>query len=84
MAPRLFTLQNLLVRCEQEITPHGKLANQGIGRTHRLLKDPISDIKLSKLNSATIAEFRDRRMHNGVRPAQIDLILIRHPLQMSA
>ena len=82
-APKLFTLRNLLERYEQEITPQKKGAKQELWRISRLLKDPISEIKLAKLNSSMIAEFRDRRMNDGVRAAQIDLILIRHAIKIA-
>ncbi len=81
--PKLLTLRDLLVRYAEEITPYKKGKQQELRRISRLLKDRISDTKLSKLSSATIAEFRDRRMKDGVRAAQIDLILIRHAIKIA-
>ena len=81
--PKLLTLRDLLVRYADEITPQKKGKPQELRRISRLLKDRISDTKLSKLSSATIAEFRDRRMKDGVRAAQIDLILIRHSIKIA-
>ena len=81
--PKLLTLQDLLVRYAEEITLYKKGKQQELRRISRLLKDRISDTKLSKLSSATIAEFRDRRMKDGVRAAQIDLILIRHAIKIA-
>ena len=81
--PKLLALRDLLVRYAEEITPHKKGKQQELRRISRLLKDRISDTKLSKLSSATIAEFRDRRMKDGVRAAQIDLILIRHAIKIA-
>jgi len=81
--PKLLTLRDLLVRYADEITPQKKGKQQEFRRISRLLKDKISDTKLSKLSSATIAEFRDRRMKDGVRAAQIDLILIRHAIKIA-
>ena len=81
--PKLLTLRDLLVRYADEITPQKKGKPQEIRRINRLLKDQISDTKLSKLSSASIAEFRDRRMKDGVRAAQIDLILIRHAIKIA-
>ncbi len=81
--PKLLTLRDLLVRYADEITPQKKGKPQELRRISRLLKDRISDTKLSKLSSASIAEFRDRRMKDGVRAAQIDLILIRHAIKIA-
>jgi len=81
--PKLLALRDLLVRYADEITPQKKGKQQEFRRISRLLKDKISDTKLSKLSSATIAEFRDRRMKDGVRAAQIDLILIRHAIKIA-
>ena len=81
--PKLLALRDLLVRYADEITPYKKGKKQELRRISRLFKDRISDIKLSKLNSSTIAEFRDRRMKDGVRAAQIDLILIRHAIKIA-
>ena len=82
-APKLLALRDLLARYAIEITPHKKGAKKELGRIDRLLKDPISEKKLSKLKSSSIAEFRDRRMNDGVRAAQIDLILIRHAIKIA-
>ena len=81
--PKLLALRDLLVRYADEITPQKKGKPQELRRISRLLKDRISDTKLSKLSSATIAEFRDRRMKDGIRAAQIDLILIRHAIKIA-
>ena len=81
--PKLLALRDLLVRYADEITPQKKGKQQEFRRISRLLKDRISDTKLSKLSSASIAEFRDRRMNDGVRAAQIDLILIRHAIKIA-
>jgi len=81
--PKLLALRDLLVRYADEITPQKKGKQQEFRRISRLLKDKISDTKLSKLSSATIAEFRDRRMKDGVRAAQIDLIIIRHAIKIA-
>ena len=81
--PKLFALRDLLIRYADEITPYKKGKQQELRRISRLLKDRISDTKLSKLSSASIAEFRDRRMKDGVRATQIDLILIRHAIKIA-
>jgi len=47
------------------------------------LRDPIAATPLSKLTSAKLAEFRDRRVNDGVRAAQYDLILIKHCIKIA-
>jgi integrase len=81
--PKMLTLRDLLVRYAAEITPYKKGKQQEFRRISRLLKDRISDTKLAKLSRAAIAEFRDRRMKDGVRAAQIDMILIRHAIKLA-
>ena len=72
-APKTLTLRDLLARYSNEITPEKKGRDQEQRRINRLLKDQISDYRLSQLSSAVMAEFRDRRIIDGVRAAQIDL-----------
>jgi hypothetical protein len=82
-APKTLTLRDLLVRYSDEITPEKKGRDQEQRRINRLLKDKISDYRLSQLSSTVMAEFRDRRIIDGVRAAQIDLILIRHCIKLA-
>ena len=78
MAPTLLTLGDLLDRYSKEVTPLKKGRLQEQRRIRRLLNDPISEFRLANLIPMEIANFRDRRVKDGVRAAQIDLILIRH------
>ena len=75
-APKAITLSDLLTRYSQEVTPAKKGCDTEQRRLNRLLKDSIATTPLSKLTSAKLAEFRDRRLNDGVRAAQYDLILI--------
>ena len=77
-APKLLTLSDLLNRYSKDITPLKKGRLQEQRRLRRLLNDPISEFRLVNLTPMEIANFRDRRIKDGVRAAQIDLILIRH------
>ncbi|MDA8830854.1 site-specific integrase [Planktomarina temperata] len=81
--PKTLTLRDLLTRYAIEITPEKKGRDQEQRRISRLLRDQISDYRLSQLSSAVMAEFRDRRIKDGVRAAQIDLILIRHCIKLA-
>ena len=81
--PKMLNLGDLLVRYAEEITSQKKGKAQEQRRINRLLKDPISNFKLSQLSSTVMAEFRDRRIRDGVRAAQIDLILLRHCIKLA-
>ena len=81
--PKLMTLSDLLDRYSKEVTPLKKGRMQEQGRIRRLLNDPISGCRLITLSTLEIANFRDRRIKDGVRAAQIDLILIRHCIKIA-
>ena len=81
--PKLVTLRDILVRYAEEITPQKKGREQESRRINRLLRDPIADFKLSQLNSAAVAKFRDRRSKDGLRAAQIDMGIIRHAVKIA-
>ena len=82
-APKATTLVDLLTRYSQEVTPTKKGCKAEQRRLSRLLRDSIAITPLSKLTSARLAEFRDRRVHDGVRAAQYDLILIKHCIKIA-
>ena len=52
-------------------------------RLNRLINDSISDYSIEQLTSKTLASFRDRRLIDGQRTCQYDLILIRHCLKIA-
>jgi integrase len=82
-APKATTLAHLLSRYSKEVTPAKKGCDPEQRRLSRLLRDPIAATPLSKLSSAKLAEFRDRRVNDGVRAAQYDLILIKHCIKIA-
>ena len=81
--PKATSLADLITRYSQEITPLKKGRDTEQRRLSRLLRDPITVTPLSKLTSAKLAEFRDRRINDGVRAAQYDLILIKHCIKIA-
>jgi len=81
--PKATSLADLITRYSQEITPLKKGRDTEQRRLSRLLRDPITATPLSKLTSAKLAEFRDRRINDGVRAAQYDLILIKHCIKIA-
>ena len=82
-SPKMVTLGDLLKRYAEEITPAKKGKPQEFRRINRLLRDPLAAIQLSLLSSTILAEFRDRRIHDGLRATQIDLVLIRHCIKIA-
>jgi len=82
-SPKMVTLGDLLKRYAEEITPEKKGKSQEIRRINRLLRDPLAATQLSVLSSTILAEFRDRRIHDGLRATQIDLVLIRHCVKIA-
>ena len=76
--PRTITLGELLKRYAEEITPAKKGADPERRRLKRLINDQVSATPLSAVTSHLLATFRDRRLSDGVRACQYDLVLIRH------
>tara|TARA_B100001057_G_scaffold294696_1_gene294797 strand:+ start:130 stop:1110 length:981 start_codon:yes stop_codon:yes gene_type:complete len=83
LAPKLTTLGDLLTRYQNEITPLKKGHAAEARRINRLLHDSISSFSLRDLNGVILAQFRDRRINDGVRAAQYDLIIIRHAIKIA-
>jgi len=83
IAPKAMTLGDLLKRYSEEITPLKKGRDPELRRLTRLLRDNISSKPLSKLSGPRLVTFRDRRIGDGMRAAQYDLVLIRHCLNIA-
>ena len=83
LLPNEVTLNSLLSKYQEKITPKKRGAAPEARRINRLLADPISRVLVSKLSSQLLAEFRDRRLQDGVRASQYDLIIIRHCLKIA-
>jgi len=81
--PSEVTLGELLQRYSQEITPAKRGAETELKRLRRLINDPISYNSIDQLTSRVLAGFRDRRLIDGQRTCQYDLILIRHCLKIA-
>ena len=81
--PSEVTLGELLQRYREEITPAKRGAEAEQRRLNRLINDSISDHSIEQLTSKTLACFRDRRLLDGQRACQYDLILIRHCLRIA-
>lgn len=82
LQPTALTLGHLLGRYQRDITPHKKGHEAETRRLNRLMRDSISDIALSALTGQQLASFRDRRIKDGKRACQYDLVLIRHAIEI--
>ncbi|MDA7792204.1 site-specific integrase [bacterium] len=83
LLPEEVTLADLLSRYRDEITPQKRGAPAELRRLNRLISDPISQFSVNKLSSQILAQFRDRRIKDGQRACQYDLVLIRHCLKVA-
>lgn len=79
-----YTLGDLLARYLAEVTPHKKGRDAEGRRLKRLLADPISKTELQALDAHKLCEFRDRRVKDGARACQYDLVLIRHAIEIGS
>ena len=81
--PSEIALSELLQRYSKEITPAKRGAAIEMYRLRRLINDPISSLSIDQLTSQALASFRDKRLRDGHRACQLDLILIRHCLRIA-
>ena len=74
-----FTLDDLMTKYKHEITPKKRGYEVEDRRLRRLLKEKeIMKVPLERLLPPILASFRDKRLKDGVRACQYDLVLIRH------
>ena len=74
-----FTLHSLITRYKNEITPKKRGHEVEDRRLRRLLREKeIMKVPLKRLLPHILASFRDKRLKDGVRACQYDLVLIRH------
>ena len=83
LKPSDATLGQLLQRYVAEVLPAKRGAATEGQRLQRLIRDPVSSLKVSQLTSQAVATFRDRRLLDGRRTCHYDLILIRHCLKIA-
>ncbi len=81
--PGELDLGKLLLRYRDTITPQKRGAGTEVRRINRLLSDAISTTPLSQLSSQLLASFRDRRLQDGIRASQYDLVIIRHCIKVA-
>ena len=81
--PWKITLYDLLNKYLSEITPKKRGRETEARKIKRLLKDSVSLYWLDDLSPQRLAEFRDRRLSEGVRACQYDLVIIRHCINLA-
>lgn len=79
-----FSLGEILTRYAKEISPLKKSADAEANRIAFLLRDPITQLRLSDLRPADVAAFRDRRLQEVTGSTVIrDLTLISHAINIA-
>ena len=74
-----YTIGNMLSRYLGIVTPTKRGREQEERRLRRLLRDKqLMSISLDQAQPCIFADFRDHRIHDGVRACQYDLVLMRH------
>ncbi len=72
------TLSELLCTYKELVTPNKRSHESELRRLTRLTNDPICLLRLNEITPADIASFRDRRLKDGNRTTEYDLVLLRH------
>ena len=76
-------LGDLIARYRDEVTPLKKGRETETRRLNRLIRDPVSRYKVADLSPSLFAQFRDRRVQQGMRAARYDLVLLQHILKLA-
>jgi len=71
-------LSDLMIKYRDEVTPKKRSHQREITRINRLLTESIMQLPFSECTPAKVAAFRDRRLLNGPRATEYDLVLLRH------
>ena len=72
------SITDLLKKYQLEVTPQKKEHKREIARLDRLIRDPIANLLLNECSPTDAAQFRDRRLSDGNRATEYDLVLLRH------
>ena len=77
--PSQYNIGDMLSRYLDIVTPTKRGREQEERRLQRLLKDKqLMSVSLDQAQPCIFADFRDRRIKDGVRACQYDLVLMRH------
>ena len=82
--PSDYSLKDMMDRYLAEVTPSKRGKDAETRRLKRLLGEkPLMSLRLDKAEPHIFAAFRDRRIKDGVRACQYDLVLLRHAWNMA-
>lgn len=71
-------LLDLMIKYRDEVTPKKRSHSREITRINRLLTEPIMQLPILEFTPAKVARFRDKRLPDGPRATEYDLVLLRH------
>ena len=71
-------LLDLMIKYRDEVTPKKRSHSREITRINRLLTEPVMQLPIGEFTSARVAGFRDKRLPDGPRATEYDLVLLRH------
>ena len=79
-----FTIGDMMSRYLEVVTPTKRGKDQETRRLRRLMSEKyLMSLSLKQAHPHTFADFRDRRIDDGVRACQYDLVLMRHAWNMA-
>ena len=78
------SIGDMMKEYARRVTPQKKCMETELRRIRRLLEDiPLMSVYLNDAHPPLFASFRDKRLHDGVRACQYDLVLLRHAWNMA-
>lgn len=76
------TFSNLLMRYQAEVTSRKRGIKSEASRINAMRRDPIAQVKLSRLSPKLIADYRDRRLQSVASPTVLrELVILHHCLE---
>ena len=81
---RNLTIGDMIEEYTKRVTPQKRGKDTELRRLNRLLGEkPLMSVYLEEAHPPIFADFRDRRLGDGVRACQYDLVLLRHAWNMA-
>ena len=78
------TIGHMIEEYARRVTPQKRGKDTELRRLRRLLGEkPLMSVYLEEAHPSIFASFRDRRVGNGVRACQYDLVLLRYAWNMA-